>query len=122
MTWWRQRSLQLQQALSACCLVGSGTAGRTQYDELAELATMCALAKWLRRWQPIAIHGAILACARPEAVAGAIGDSIEAAYENWHEWAIVQRDNIAGGRPGITGEEYDEVVGRFASAGSRASS
>jgi hypothetical protein len=83
---------------------------------------MCALAKWLRRWQPIAIHGAILACARPEAVAGAIGDSIEAAYENWHEWAIVQRDNIAGGRPGITGEEYDEVVGRFASAGSRASS
>jgi hypothetical protein len=96
-------------------------ADRTQYDELAELAVMCALAKWLCRWQPIAIHGAILAGAHPEAVAGALGDSIEAAYESWHEWAIVQRDNIVGGRPGITGEEYDEVVRRFATAGSRAS-
>ena len=48
-------------------------ADRTQYDELAELAVMSALAQWLRRWQPIAIHGAILAGARPEAVAGALG-------------------------------------------------
>ncbi len=43
--------------------------GRTQYDELAELAVMSALATWLQQWQPIAIHGAILAGARPEAVA-----------------------------------------------------
>jgi hypothetical protein len=31
---------------------------RTQYDELSELTVMCALATWLRRWQPIAIHSA----------------------------------------------------------------
>jgi hypothetical protein len=43
---------------------------RTAY---AELATMSALAKWLTRWPPIAIHGAMLAGAKPEAVAGALG-------------------------------------------------
>jgi hypothetical protein len=45
---------------------------RTQYDELSELAVMSALGKWLRLWQPIAIHSAMLAGARPEAVAGAL--------------------------------------------------
>lgn len=40
---------------------------RTAYDELAELATMSALAKWLTRWQSIAIHSAVLAGARMEA-------------------------------------------------------
>jgi hypothetical protein len=35
--------------------------GRTPYDELAELAVMSALARWLQRWQPIAIHSAMLA-------------------------------------------------------------
>ncbi len=92
-------------------------ADRTQYDELAELAVVSALAKWLRRWQPIAIHGAILAGARPEAVAGAFGDSIDVAFECWHEWALVQRDNIVGGRPGITAEEYDKIALRFAATG-----
>jgi hypothetical protein len=38
---------------------------RTPYDELAELAVMSALGTWLRCWQPIAIHGAMLAGARP---------------------------------------------------------
>jgi hypothetical protein len=33
---------------------------RTQYDELSELAVI-PLAAWLRRWQPVAIHSAILA-------------------------------------------------------------
>jgi len=59
---------------------------RTAYDELAELATMSALAKWLDRWQPIAIHGAMLAGAQPEAVAGVLGSSVEEAYRRWHEW------------------------------------
>ena len=90
---------------------------RTQYDELAELAVMSALAKWLRRWQPIAIHSAMLAGARPEAVAGALGNSLEVAFERWHEWALVQRDIIIGGRPGITAEEYNEVVSRFTAVG-----
>lgn len=35
---------------------------RTSYDELSELAVMSALAAWLRLWQPLTIHGAILAC------------------------------------------------------------
>jgi len=86
---------------------------RTQYDELAELAVMSALAAWLRRWQPIAIHGAILAGARPEAVAGAFGDSVEVAFERWREWAVIQRDNIIGSKPGIDAEEYDTVARRF---------
>jgi hypothetical protein len=74
---------------------------RTQYDELSELAVMSALGKWLRRWQPIAIHSAMLAGARPEAVAGALGNSLQVAFDRWHEWAINQRDLIVGGKPGL---------------------
>jgi hypothetical protein len=48
---------------------------RTQYDELS------ALGKWLRQWQPIAIHSAMLAGARPEAVAGALGNSLQVAFD-----------------------------------------
>jgi hypothetical protein len=90
---------------------------RTQYDELAELAVMSALATWLRRWQPIAIHGAMLAGARPEAIMGAMGNSMEVAFERWHEWAVVQRDTIIGSKPGITAEEYETVAKRFAGIG-----
>lgn len=92
---------------------------RTQYDELAELAVMSALATWLRRWQPIAIHGAMLAGARPEAVAGALGDSVEVVFERWHAWALRQRDFTVGGKLGITPEEYDTVAHRFAAVGIR---
>lgn len=92
---------------------------RTQYDELAELAVMSALGTWLRRWQPIAIHGAILAGARPEAVAGALGESLEVAFERWHEWAVRQRDFIIGGKPGITAKEYEAVMRRFTGIGVR---
>jgi hypothetical protein len=87
---------------------------RTQYDELSELAVVSALGKWLRLWQPIAIHSAMLAGARPEAVAGALGNSLQVAFDRWHEWAISQRDLIVGGKPGITAEEYDAVASRFA--------
>ena len=90
---------------------------RSRYDELAELAVMTALATWLRRWQPVAIHGALLAGARPEAVAGALGDTVEVAFCRWREWALVQRDFIVGGKPGITAEEFDAVAGRFATLG-----
>jgi hypothetical protein len=91
---------------------------RTTYDELAELACMSALAKWLTRWQPIAIHSAVLAGARIEAVAGALGSSPQEAFDCWHEWALSQRDFIIGGKPGITAEDYDIVARRFtASAG-----
>jgi hypothetical protein len=87
---------------------------RTRYDELSELAVMSALAEWLCRWQPIAIHGAILAGAHLEAVAGALGESIEVAFKRWRRWALVQRDNIVGNRLGITTAEYGVVARRFA--------
>ena len=90
---------------------------RTAYDELAELATMSALMKWLTRWQPIAIHGAMLAGARPEAVAGALGNSLDEAHRRWHEWASRQRDFIINGKPGITEDEYQAVARRFAALG-----
>ena len=93
---------------------------RTAYDELAELATMSALAKWLARWQPIAIHSAVLAGARMEAIAGALGNSLQVAFDGWHDWASQQRDFIFNGKPGITKEEYDAVARRFAAVGIKA--
>jgi hypothetical protein len=89
---------------------------RTQYDELAELAVMSALATWLRRWQPIAIHSAILAGAHPEAVAGALGESLEVTFNRWREWALRQRDFIVGSKPGVTVDEYEAVARRFTGA------
>lgn len=91
--------------------------GRTPYDELAELAVMSALDAWLRRWQPIAIHSAMLAGARPEAVAGALGNSLDVAFRRWHEWAVQQRDLIVGSRPGITQDDYEAVARQFAAVG-----
>jgi hypothetical protein len=91
---------------------------RTPYDELAELAMMSALAKWLHNWQPMAIHGAMRAGARPEAVTAALGSSLQDAYEQWREWAERQRDLVFdGGKLGVSPEEYDSVAGRFAEAG-----
>ena len=92
---------------------------RTAYDELAELACMSALAKWLARWQPIAIHSAVLAGARIEAIAGALGGSLQAAFDCWQEWASRQRDFIVSGKPSITEDEYETVAQRFASVGIR---
>jgi len=90
---------------------------RRAYDELAELATMSALAKWLTRWQPIAIHSAVLAGARMECIAGALGNSLQVAFDRWHEWASRQRDFIISGKPGITEDEYEAVARRFAAVG-----
>jgi hypothetical protein len=90
---------------------------RTPYDELAELACMSALAKWLRRWQPVAIHSAMLAGARPEVVAAALGNSLQVAFDRWHEWASRQREFISNGKPGVSQDEYETVARRFACAG-----
>ncbi len=91
--------------------------GRTAYDELAELACMSALAKWLTRWQPIAIHSAVLAGATMEAIVGASGNSLQVAFDRWQEWALRQRDFIVGGQPGMTDDEYQAVARRFTAAG-----
>ena len=90
---------------------------RTVYDELAELACMAALARWLTRWLPIAIHSAMKAGAKPEAVARACGLSEDAAFQRWNEWAMVQRDFIISGKPGISVEEYEEVMSAFPERG-----
>jgi hypothetical protein len=82
---------------------------RTAY---AELACMSALAGWLTRWQPLAIDGAVLAGARMEAITGALGSSLQEAFDRWHEWALRQRDFIDG-KPGITKEEYETVAHPF---------
>jgi hypothetical protein len=87
---------------------------RTAY---AELACMSALAKWLTRWQPIAIHGAVLAGARMETIAGALGNSLQVAFDRWHEWASRQRDFVFNGKPGITEDEYEAVARRIAAVG-----
>ena len=78
---------------------------------------MSALVEWLTRWQPIAIHSAVLAGAKMEAEAGALGNSLQVAFDRWHEWALRQRDFTIDGKPGITEEEYEAVARRFASLG-----
>ena len=90
---------------------------RTARDELTELAYMSALAAWLRRWQPIHIHGALLAGARLEDVAAAFGDSLDETFRRWHEWASAQRSLAIGGRPGGTEDEYQTVAQRFVAVG-----
>ena len=54
---------------------------------------------------------------RPEAVAGALGSSLEVAFDRWHEWALRQHVFIIDGKPGITDREYETVACRFAAVG-----
>ena len=82
---------------------------------------MSALAEWLTRWQPIAIHGAVMASARMDAIAGALGESLQVAFDLWHEWASRQRSFIISGKPGVTEHEYEAVARRFATAGIKSS-
>lgn len=89
----------------------------TAYDERAELACMSALVTWLTRWQPITIHSAVPAGSKMEAIAGTFGNSLEAAFGRWHEWASRQRDFIISDKPGIPEGEYEEVARRFADVG-----
>lgn len=90
---------------------------RSVYDELAELSVMSALINALRAWQPMAIHGALREGARPEAIAAALGDNLETAYEQWRAWALRQRDLIVRGKPALSAEEYGQVRSCFARAG-----
>jgi hypothetical protein len=59
----------------------------------------------------------MLAGAPPEALAGALGNSLQVAFDRWHEWAVRQRDFVIGGKPGITAEEYETVTRRLAALG-----
>jgi hypothetical protein len=55
--------------------------------------------------------------ARMEAITGALGSSLQVAFDRWQEWAVRQRDFIVGGKPGITEDEYEAVARRFAAVG-----
>ena len=59
----------------------------------------------------------MLAGARPEAIAGALGSSLHAAFQRWHEWATRQRYFIVNGKPGIVEADYETVAQRFAAVG-----
>jgi hypothetical protein len=90
---------------------------RSASDDLAELACMSALARWLVRWQPIQVHRAVLAGAGLEAVAAALGGSVEDAFRLWHPWAVRQRESVICGKPGVTAEEFETVARAFAICG-----
>ena len=64
-----------------------------------------------------AIHGAILAGAHPEAVAGALGESVKSTFERWREWAICQRDFVSNDKPGVSAQGYEVVAQRFTAVG-----
>jgi hypothetical protein len=64
----------------------------------------------------VAIHSAMLAGAR------AFGNSLQVAFDRWHDWASKQRDFIVGDRPSITEDEYARVSERFAALGIRSPS
>lgn len=80
-------------------------------EELAELATMSALAGWLNGWRPLQIHRAILAGASPQQVADAYGDALDRVYTDWQTWAHGQRslNGDASGTPGVDAEQYAHV-------------
>jgi len=56
-----------------------------------------------------------------ESIAGAFGNSLQVAFDRWHEWASCQRDFIVNGKPGVTEEEYEAVARRFAAVGIKSS-
>jgi len=90
---------------------------RSASDDLAELACISALARWLIRWQPIQLHRAVLAGARLEAIVAALGGSIDDAFRLWHPWAVQQRESVICGKPGVAAEAFETVARAFAAAG-----
>jgi len=63
------------------------------------------------------LHRAVLAGAGLEAVAAALGGSVDEAFRLWHSWAAQQREAVICGRPGVTAEEFETVSHAFAVAG-----
>jgi hypothetical protein len=52
--------------------------------------------------------------AQPDATAGAFGNTTQATFDSWHEWALRQRYFIIGDKPSITIGEYEFVANRLA--------
>lgn len=70
-------------------------------DELHELATISALAEWLRRWMPIHVHKALLGGKDLQDVANAACVSPYDLRPIWEVWARGQLGLYAG--PGVSG-------------------
>jgi hypothetical protein len=83
---------------------------------LEDLALMTVAAHWLTRWQPIAIHRAILAGATPAQVCAAAGASLPEVFDRWQRWAEVQCHLMISGRPSVSEEANIRVLTRFADA------
>lgn len=81
---------------------------------LEDLALMTVSAQWLTRWQPIAIHRAILAGATSQQVCSAVGASMPDVFERWLGWVEGQRHLVIGGRPSVSEEAYIQVLASFA--------
>ena len=45
-----------------------------------------------------------------QAITGALGNSLQVAFDRWQEWALGQRDFIIDGKPGIAQNEYEAVA------------
>lgn len=83
---------------------------------VAELAVMCALQAWLRRWLPLHVHRALAAGSTVEQVCAATGLSRAGVQVAWVQWAAGQRHlhehTPSGQAPaGLSPGEYARVRG-----------
>src|SRR2546421_7122927 len=68
---------------------------------LTELALSAAVVAWWSRWQPIAMHRALLAGASLAEVAAAAGTTEAEAYATWSTWADRQAALVIAGKSGV---------------------
>ncbi len=80
---------------------------------LTELALSAAVVAWWSRWQPIAMHRALLAGTSLSEVAAAIGATEAEAYGRWSEWADRQAQLVIAERPGIEPDEVATIRARL---------
>jgi hypothetical protein len=81
---------------------------------LTELALAAAAVAWWTRWQPIAIHRALLAGASLGNVAAAIGTDESEAYQRWDAWAERQARFVVCDRPGVKAEDVAAIREQWA--------
>ncbi len=80
---------------------------------LTELALSAAVVAWWSRWQPIAMHRALVAGASLSEVAAAAGTSEAETYQRWNEWGEQQSRLVIAGRVGVDAAEVAEIRARY---------
>jgi hypothetical protein len=116
LTWQEAAHLEPYEAIDRWRNREPGFHATDPENHLEELALMTVAAEWLTRWQPIAVHRAILAGATPAQVADAAGIGVRDVYERWQKWADCERSVMINGRPSISEEAFVTVLTRFAEA------